>query len=369
MAREISVCHVVNSAGDASIPAEFATAQASLNEFVQVGILAWFDIKSFRNMASTDVSSLNISSRLLIDRSQYTMAKSILSEYDIIHTHHPHSGFYGKIIAKRLGIPVVQTEHNNRDGYTKKGRIASGITNILADRVACVSQSVRESFMQWESAILRDKNVSVIYNGVNMDRVESAQNVEWSIHDMVDIDSGAVVVGSAGMLTEQKAHDVLIEAVDRLNAESGQSIELVISGDGGLQEQLEAQISNADYSNRLHLLGFLERREQVYKMMSEIDIYVMPSRWEGFCVAALEAMALGTPCVLSDIPVFREVYDDAALYHSIDDPQSVAEQLFYLIEHPSKYAVYKDRGQELSDSYTLEKTVLEYTDLYKSIID
>lgn len=368
MAREISVCHVVNSAGDASIPADFATIQASQDEFDRVGILAWFDIEPFRNMERVETVSLDVSNTLRINRSQYTMARSIFSEYDIIHTHHPHSGFYGKLVAKRLGIPVVQTEHNNHDGYTKKGRIASGITNILADRVACVSQSVRESFMQWESAILRDENVSVIYNGVNMDRVEAAQNVEWSLHDVVDIDSEAVVVGSAGMLTEQKAHHVLIEAVDRVNAESEQSMELVISGDGELRQQLKAQIANAEYSDRLHLLGFLEEREQVYKMMDEIDIYAMPSRWEGFCVAVLEAMALGTPCVLSDIRVFREVYDDAALYHSIDNPQSLAEQLFHLIDHPSEYAAYEDRTQALSASYTLEKTARKYADLYDSII-
>lgn len=367
MPENINVCHVVNSAGGASIPADFATTQASLDEFDRVGVLAWSGVEPFRSMETVDIVSLDISDTLLIDRSQYTMVKSVLSNYDVIHTHHPHSGFYTKLIAKRLGIPVVQTEHNNHSGYTGKGRIANGMTNILADRVACVSQSVRESFTRWESAVLRAQKVSVIHNGVNVERIEAAQNIDWSLHDVVDIDSEAAIVGSAGMLTEQKAHDVLIEAADRVNAESERGVELVISGDGELREQLEEQIANAEYSNRLHLLGFLEKREQVYKMMNDIDIYAMPSRWEGFCVAVLEAMALGTPCVLSDIQVFREVYDDAALYHSVDNPQSLAEKLLYLIEDSSEYTAYKRRVREL-DSYTLEKTAKEYIELYEEII-
>lgn len=57
--------------------------------------------------------SLDITNTLRINWSQYTMAKSVLSQYDVIYTHYPHSGFYGKLIAKRLEKPVVQTEHIN----------------------------------------------------------------------------------------------------------------------------------------------------------------------------------------------------------------------------------------------------------------
>ncbi len=368
MSEGISVCHVVNTVQDTTMAGDLATTQAAMEEFDQVGILAWFNVESFRQMDSVETVSLDVPNTFRITREQYTTAKSILSEYDIVHTHHPHSGFYGKLIAKQLGKPVVHTEHNNHDGFTRKGRIANGATNVLADAVVCVSESVRESFFGWEDTIVRDTKVSVIHNGVDIERLEAARDLEWSIRDMADIDSEAVVVGSAGMLTEQKAHDVLIEAVDRANAESEQRIELVISGDGELREELETQIEAVKYSERLHLLGFLEEREQVYKMMHEIDIYAMPSRWEGFCVAALEAMAIGNACVFSDIPEFRRPFEEIAYFHEIDNASNLSRQIKTLAgNQKEKQQLGKKASECIYNKYTIQISAEKYLQMYDNV--
>lgn len=365
MDEEISVCHVVNSVQDTTMAGDLATTQATFEEFDRVGILAWFEVEPFRNMERVETISLGVPNTFRINRSQYREAKSVLSEYDVIHTHHPHSGFYGKLIAKRLGKPVVQTEHNNHDGFTRKGRIANGVTNVLTDAVVCVSDSVHKSFARWEDAILRDRKISVIHNGVDIERLEVARELNWSIHDVADIDPEAIIVGSAGMLTEQKAHNVLIEAVDQANSESEQPIELVISGDGELREQLEAKIANAEYSDRLHLLGFLEERAQVYKMMNEIDIYAMPSRWEGFCVAALEAMAIGNACVFSDIPEFKRPFESVAWFHKLDCSDMLAEKLHTLINDLDKRQSLSEKGKtRIYNEYTIQQSAREYSQVY-----
>jgi len=347
---------------------DLATTQASLEEFNQVGILAWFDVEAFQNMDQIHTTSLDVANTVRITRSQYAKAKSILSEYDIIHTHHPHSGFYGKLIAKRLGKPVIHTEHNNHSGFSQKGRAANGMTNILADAVVCVSESVRESLFPWEDAIVKNSKISVINNGVDIKWLEAARELNWSIHDVVEINPEAVVVGSAGMLTEQKAHSVLIEAVDRANAESERPIELVISGDGELRGQLKAQIENADHSDRLHLLGFLQKREQVYKMMHEIDVYAMPSRWEGFCVAALEAMAIGNACVFSDIPEFRRPFEGLAYFHEVDNDSELSRQIKALVDNiEQKEQIEKKARDHISREYTIEATARKYLQLYEKL--
>ncbi len=368
MAEGIRVCHVVNTVQDTTMAGDLTSTQAAMEAFDQVGILAWFDVGSFQSMDRVETVSLNVPNTFRITRAQYATAKSVLSEYDVVHTHHPHSGFYGKLIAKRLGKPVVHTEHNNHDGFTRKGRTANGATNVLADAVACVSESVRESFFRWEDIIVRDTKLSVIHNGVDIERLEAARDLGWSIHDVANIDSEAVVVGSAGMLTEQKAHEVLIEAVDRANAESEQPIELVVSGDGELREELETQIEAAKYSERLHLLGFLEEREQVYKMMHEIDIYAMPSRWEGFCVAALEAMALRNACVFSDIPEFRRPFDEIAYFHEIDNASHLSRQIKTLAgNQKEKQQLGKKASECIYNKYTIEITAEKYRQMYENV--
>jgi glycosyltransferase involved in cell wall biosynthesis len=348
---------------------DLARIQTTDDNISRVGMLAWFDVQSQNRVQGVEINSVDVANTLRINKSQYLKAKSVLQEYDLIHTHRPHSGFYAKVIAKRLGKPIVQTEHNNHIAYSTKGQIANAVTNVIADEVVCVSESVHDSFPRWEKALVGDSKVSIIPNGVDIEQLNASREIEWSIHDVVDIDPNAVVVGSAGMLIEQKAHDVLIEAVDRANAETDQPIELVISGDGELYEQLEAQIEMADYSDRLHMLGFLEKREQVHKMMHEIDIYAMPSRWEGFCVAALEAMAIGNACVFSDIDEFVEPFGDQAQFHKTDVPESLKDRLLALARDQEERIKYSERASALvEDQYSLRQTANQYSKLYSQII-
>lgn len=369
MTEPLRVCHVVNSAGDTSMPCDLATTQATFADVDQIGILGWFNVSEFRQMNRVETVSLDSPDTFRLTWSTYTAAKAVLSEYDLIHTHHPHSGLYGKLVAKRLGKPVIQTEHNNHRGYTREGRIANGVSNSLVDAVVCVSESVRESFPRWEQAITDDRKVRVIDNGVDTDRLEASTDTTWKMRTAVDIDPDAVVVASAGLLTEQKAHEVLIDAVDQANAKSQRPIELVISGDGALRERLTTQIAAAEHSDRLHLLGFLEKREQVYQVMSETDIYAMPSRWEGFCVAALEAMAVGNACVFSDIKEFTRPFGDVALFHPVDDSEILAKRLLELAADDGKRGRYLESAANLVlEKYTLHRTAERYIQTYRECL-
>jgi len=360
---------VLNTVRGTSTVVDIANEQRQLEQINSVGVLAWSDVKSFNTDDYLNIHSLEVPNDALhITRSQYKTAKTILSEYDIIHTHRNHSGFYAKLIAKRLAKPIIVTHHNNHAGFSLKGRIANGATNMIADEVVCVSESVQDSFAWWERMVSPDHKLSVIHNGIDVDRLGAASQPEWSIHDAVEIDSEAIIVGSAGMLTEQKAHDILIEAVDQANENSDLPIELVISGDGELRGKLEQQIEDANYSNRLHLLGFLDERDMVYKMMHEIDIYAMPSRWEGFCVAALEAMAIGNACVFSDIPEFRRPFEDIAYFHEVDNYSELSRQIGALSNNiGKKEKLGKNAKEHISREYTIEATAKKYLQLYEKI--
>lgn len=370
MTDGLTVCHIVNSVLDNSMPADLATAQQDHDAIDDVGILTWFRAEPFQDDDTVEIECLDIpSGRFSIGRDHYANTASVLKEYDIVHTHHPHSGFYGKIVARRLGKPIITTVHNVQDAFTMKGRIADGVTNVFADRVVPVSESVRDSFAWWERRLMNDDKIRVINNGVDLDRIEAGKSADWSIHDLVNIEPNAVIVGSAGMLVKQKAHDVLIEAVDRANERSDRQIELVMSGAGELQEELEAQIAASNHSERLHLLGFLDEREHVYKMMEEIDIYAMPSRWEGFCVAALEAMAIGNACVFSNIPEFKRPFETAAHFHERDDPEDLAEKLRRLSMDVDLRADFAGKARQLvSEKYTIERTARQYVNCYREIV-
>jgi glycosyltransferase involved in cell wall biosynthesis len=119
----------------------------------------------------------------------------------------------------------------------------------------------------------------------------------------------------------------------------------------------------------LHLLGFLDQREQVYKMMHETDIYAMPSRWEGFCVAALEAMAIGNACVFSDIKEFTRPFGEVALFHPFNDAEALTERLLKLAADDRERHSYRNAAQDLVHrQYTLHQTAERYIQTYRDCL-
>lgn len=140
----------------------------------------------------------------------------------------------------------------------------------------------------------------VLYNGVDEEyfRPHSSGDLDHNARQRLDIPSGALVVGSVGRLAPEKNFDLLISAISELNAHGRQAY-LVLVGQGREQEKLERLASNHGISNRLRFPGLLD---DVRPAIAAMDIFVLPSRAvETFSNAALEAMSMARPVVLSNI--------------------------------------------------------------------
>lgn len=363
------VCYVVNAVSETSVPADIALALETYTD-VGVDILAWFNAESFEGEDRIGVTCLDAPDTTVgTDLGTVRRAASILSEYDVVQAHHNHSGSFAKAIAKYVGVPSVSREGNMRAGFTRLGRVANGLTNPLADRVVCNSHAVYDSFRPWENAILPEDRVVFIPNGVDFDRIDAGRSLEWSARDSAGIDDESVVVGTAGLLTEQKDHATLIRAIETVNERSGPRIELLIAGDGPEGDSLRALVDDCGVSESVHFLGYLDRT-RVYKMLSEIDIYAMPSLWEGFSAAAVEGIALGNPAVFSTIPPFTEPYGDIARFHPVGDAAALADHLLTLASEPATRDRLAEAGRELVEKrYKIERVAKRYRDLYRELLD
>jgi glycosyltransferase involved in cell wall biosynthesis len=338
-------------------------------ENVEVDLLTWFEADSFEGEDRVGVRILDAPrSTLGIDQRSYRAAREILKEYDVIQANLNHAGSLAKIIGRRLGVPIVSREGNTRDGFTRKGRIANGLTNAFADRIVPNSQAVYESFTRWERLLVDDDDVRIIPNGVDLERIDRVARSNYDLRAVFDIPSESVVVGTASMITEQKAYDVLVNAINHANDRSEIRLDLVVAGDGPLREDIEALVTQLGIDEYVHFAGLVDR-ETVYEILTEIDIYAMPSRWEGFSNAAVEALGASIPCVFSDIDPFVIPYRDVALFHTVDDYHELATQLVTLAENPEHRERYAKRGRRLvEEKYTLERIAGEYADLYRELI-
>jgi len=351
------------------VPATLATALTDY-ENLHVDILAWFEADSFEGDDRVGVVNLGAPQSMTgINQETYKKARSVLQEYDLIQANLNHAGSIAKLIGHRLSIPLVSREGNTRDGFSRKGRIANGLTNVFADRIVPNSQAVYNSFTRWERLLIDDERVRIIPNGVDLDRIDRAADSDYSLRDQFDISSDAVTVGTAAMITEQKAHDVLVRAVDYANTCLGSSrIHLVITGDGPLRSDIETLAASLGIDDKIHITGLVDRK-RVYEILSEIDIYAMPSRWEGFSNAAVEALGAGKPCVFSDIDPFVIPYEDVALFHTLDDSRELAARLDKLATDGDLRKQYGQRGRILVEKqYTLKQVAAAYAELYAELL-
>lgn len=361
------VCYVVNSVSETSVPATLATALVEHQE-VSVDILAWFDAEPFAGDDRVGVHCLGAPRTALgVDRETYTAARDRLRDYDLLQAHHPHSGSVAKVIGHRLGLSIVSREGNVREGFTRKGRIANGLTNGLAHRVVPNSRAVYDSFARWERLLVDDEEVTIIPNGVDLDRIDRAGDDGARPHPL-DVPEGAVVVGTASILSEQKGIDVLIRALARASGRCDRKLVLVVAGDGPRRDALERLAVRSGIGEHVRFTGLVDR-DTVYRLLADVDVYAMPSRWEGFSNAAVEALGAGTACVFSDIDPFLLPYRNVALFHRVDDDEDLADRLVELAGDPDLREYYAARGRELVERrYTLEKVAAQYATLYADLL-
>lgn len=341
----------------------------ALNKYTNITdqcLLAWFRSDSIDCEDTIKIRCVDADESLTPTLETLSSAEKIINEYDIIQTYNPHSAFYAKILGKKNGKRIVSREGNDHASFTRKGRIANGLTNVLVDQVVCVSDAVYNSFLKWEHSLLNAEDVSIIYNGVPIEEIQS-KNINWELNEECDVSRDSVIVSHAGRLTEQKAQDVLIRAVAQANNQTQRDIELVIAGDGELRGQLQSLAQKIGFDTDVHFLGFIEQQE-VYNMMRQSDLYCMPSRWEGFSMAVLQAMAAVTPCVLSEIPPF-EPFRDVAEFAEVDNVEEMSNVIKGLANDEDYRKDLGKRSQELvRNEYSIQKTAQEYAELYAKIV-
>jgi len=363
------VCFIINAVGKTSVPADIATALVKYTD-VKVDVLAWFSAEDFEGSHRINVMCLDApDTRIGTDRATIARATRILHDYDIIQAHHNHSGSFAKVIARYLGIPSISREGNMRVGFSRKGLFANGLTNPLADRIVCNSCAVYDSFRWWETLLLPESKIVFIPNGVDFERIAAGKRLSWNPREEINAGEETVLISTVGSLTKQKNQRTLIRAMDNVVSQTDQHVELCIAGTGPLESDLRELTNKFTIQDSVHFLGQLERLA-VYKLLSQTDIYAMPSRWEGFSAAAVEALATNNAAVFSDIQPFTDPYSGSARFHPICDHGALADHLIELIKNPSKRHELAQSGRQLvKQNYQMKKIARMYEDLYFEIVD
>ncbi len=242
----------------------------------------------------------------------YKLIKSI--NPDIVHTAAAEANLQGIIAAKLAGVKVIIGEEIGISDHASVARKIFKLVYKLADRVICVSKSVKTHLINMGE--IDPPKGEVIYNPVSIPKESNK------------ISSDAFQIIYVGRLEKVKNVDTLINAFSQIIKSN---IHLTIVGDGRESEHLKKMAEILNPKNKITFVGFSDE-PSIY--LSNADLFVLPSYSEGFGIAAVEAMFLKLPVLCSNVGGIPEfVYEDQnGWLFDPNDEKELVEKLNKIIE-------------------------------------
>ncbi|MES2644656.1 MAG: glycosyltransferase [Myxococcota bacterium] len=266
-----------------------------------------------------------------------------MDDIDVVHTHLFAGDTWGRLavmVARARSARgdgrrpiVVTTEHNvNRDETWQRG--VKRVLAPVSDAIVCVSEAA--------AAYTRDvegiPGVRVLPNGIDRTRFGAHRGSG----------TGGTRVLAIGRRVPQKGFDVLVAALP-----DGMHLDIVGEGPWRVDHP------------RVRYLG---RREDVPALLADADILVVPSRWEGFGLAAAEGLAAGVAVVASDVDGLREVVGDAGLLVPPGDVTALHNALVRLGADPTLRRALGEQGRaRVAARFDIRDTVDRYERLYREL--
>jgi glycosyltransferase involved in cell wall biosynthesis len=272
-----------------------------------------------------EVVELDGSSRLHADRAWALRRLARSGRFDVVHTSLWGAGAFGRSALVGPHRPAVVVSERRVEDF--RGRPQRALDRVLAratDEWIGNSRDVADFVVRAHGA--PPGRVHVIRNGVDTTVFRPAQPGQ----ERPPLDGRPARVGSLGRLVEQKGFDVLVDAVPYVHGK--RDVEVVIAGDGELRADLERRANGLPVS----FPGSVDGAGAVADYLRGLDLFVLPSRYEGLPNVVLEALACGVPVVATAVPGMVEATGSAARLVPPDDALALAEAVIESLDEPPR---------------------------------
>lgn len=252
------------------------------------------------------------------------------NKYQIILTNMDKELRFGGIAAKLAGNCAVISRRGV--DYPLKNKLRYKFSyNVLADLVIANSKATKQSLLKNAPWLNPDKIV-VLYNGLDPQPFFSPNTS--NLRTELDLAKNTLLVGFAGQLDERKGIEYLLPAFFSL-LKFVPNAHLVLAGQGPLEGWIKIFVRKYEMEHRVHMLGFVSNVEI---FMKSIDLFVLPSLWEGFGIVLIEAMAAAKPCITTNTSSMPEIVLDkkTGLVVSTKNADELADAMEKILNDPEK---------------------------------
>ncbi len=255
----------------------------------------------------------------------------------IIHAQEP-TGVVFASLAKigTLGLRIFETIHDVGEAKEYSAKQLK-LADFFCNKYIAISEMVRREIIERGIA---EERILLIHNAVNCEkfsserypRRQSAAKGTWNIANV------------ARFFPEKKGQDILIRAVEIIrenHPEIGLHLYLAGAVYRGQEQALKAQQDYVCEHQLSETVTFCGNVDDVPAFLSTADIFVLPSRYEGFGIALIEAMAMGIPCVASRLDGPKEIMDGHPELGRMFEPENaedLAEQILFIMQNAEAYS-------------------------------
>lgn len=285
---------------------------------------------------------------------------------DIVHTHNPKTGVYGRIAARLAGVPhVVNTVHGlyatPEDSLVRRSAV------YTAERVASTCSQAELVQNPEDIDTLRALRVPagklrLLGNGVDLGRFHPGSETDRAkIRAQLDIPQDAVVVGAVGRLVAEKGYPELFEAWRSVRAGRPNALLIVVGPhEPDKADGLGDDVVDAARADGVRFLGMRDDVDRLYRAM---DVYVLLSHREGFPRSAMEAAASALPVIATDIRGCRQVVDHGVtgLLVPPSSPRDAASALTELVGDSERRATMGAAALERARAEFDQQRVIDIT--------
>jgi D-inositol-3-phosphate glycosyltransferase len=313
-------------------------------------------------------------------------AHPAVAQLEILHGHYWMSGWVGRQMRRRLGIPLVQTFHTlaraKNDALAPGDTPESPLRLVVEDRVveaadAIIAPTPLETTMLRERYPARGCQVHIVEPGVDLSVFRPAAEERHATRQAL---GGGRIIVFAGRLQPLKGPDIAVRtlaALDPLLPDDGLPIRLLIvggasgTGVGTVDpESLRRLATKLGVAERVALLS-PRPQHQLAALYRAADVVIMPSRSESFGLVALEAQACGTPVVAAAVGGLPHVIGDDGGGTVVEghDPQAYAAALLPYLCDARARASAGEAGHRRATRFTWERTAAATLQVYRRVLD
>jgi L-malate glycosyltransferase len=282
---------------------------------------------------------------------------------DIVHVQYVAPGLLPVIAARIASVATIfATVHQPGRTYNRRAKLLLRTASRLCNAFFCNSKSVEASWFG-DSKLFDDEKTDsrrkhfTVYNAVDVTEIErivkeaDAEKIKESFNI-----GNKKIIGVVGRLRSEKGQAVLLHAMADVIKGFPDSLLLVV-GDGPDRIHLEKLAEQLDIDRHVLWLGQRDQQE-IFQLYSIMDVVAVPSLFEGFGLAATEAMAASRPVVGSRVDGLTEIIEEDITGYTVpvNDSGSLAKSISELLHNPEKAHAMGSRGHaRVKDMFSLER--------------